>query len=153
MTIVGGGPEELRLRQLATELNADIQFTGHLTKDALAAVVGEARAIVVPSEVNENAPLSVLEAYAAGRPVIGSRIAGIPELVRENETGALFPAGDADALAAVLDRFATLPDDRLAAMGAAGRQWVERDFSASVYRGRLLDLYDSILGTTVGAAP
>ncbi len=55
--------------------------------------------MVVPSEVNENAPLALLEAYAAGRPVIGSRIAGIPELVREEETGVLFPTGDVAALA------------------------------------------------------
>ena len=81
------------------------EFRGHLSKDALTAVIETARAIVVPSEVNENAPLSVLEAYAAGRPVIGSRIAGIPELIREDETGVLFPTGDADALAAALDAF------------------------------------------------
>ena len=127
-------------------MTADVEFRGHLTKAALAGVIETARAVVVPSEVNENAPLSVLEAYAAGRPVIGSRIAGIPELVREDETGVLFPTGDADALAAALDRFATLPDSRLAAMGAAGRQWVERDFSAAAYRARMLDLYQSIDG-------
>lgn len=146
VTIAGAGPDEARLRALAAELHADVDFRGHLTKDALAAVVETARAVVVPSEVNENAPLAVLEAYAAGRPVIGSRIAGIPELIREDETGVLYPTGDADALAAALTRFAALPDDRLAAMGTAGRQWVERDFSAAAYRARMLDLYQSIEG-------
>jgi len=86
----------------------------------------------------------VLEAYAGGRPVIGSRIAGIPELVREEETGVLYPAGDVEALTAALTRFAQLSDTRLAAMGAAGRSWVERDFNAAGYRDRLLDLYDTI---------
>ena len=105
-----------------------------------------ARAVVAPSECNENAPLAVLEAYAAGRPVIGAAIAGIPELVREDETGALFPSGDVEALAEALGRFAALPDARLAAMGAAGRAWVERDFTAATYRGRLLDLYRTLTG-------
>jgi glycosyltransferase involved in cell wall biosynthesis len=146
VTVIGAGPDEARLRALAADLGADVDFRGHLTKAALAGVIEIARAVVVPSEVNENAPLSVLEAYAAGRPVIGSRIAGIPELVREDETGVLFPAGDAATLAATLDRFATLPDIRLAAMGAAGRRWVERDFSAAAYRARMLDLYQSIDG-------
>jgi glycosyltransferase involved in cell wall biosynthesis len=76
--------------------------------------------------------------------VIGSRIAGIPELVRENETGALYTAGSARALADELARFAVLPDARILAMGAAGRAWVEQDFNAAVYLRRQLELYDSL---------
>jgi glycosyltransferase involved in cell wall biosynthesis len=148
VTVIGGGPDEARLRALAASLAADVDFVGHLRGDALAQAIGSARAVVVPSEVNENAPLAVLEAYAAGRPVIGSRIAGIPELVREDETGDLFPAGDAAALAAALGRYAALPDHRLAAMGAAGRDWVARDFSVAAYRDRMLGLYE-----TIGALP
>jgi glycosyltransferase involved in cell wall biosynthesis len=142
VTFVGGGPDEARLRSLAADLNADAEFLGQLAKETLIGVVQSARALVVPSEVNENAPLALLEGYAAGRPVIGARIAGIPELVRQEETGVLFPSGEVAALAAALDRFATLPDARLAEMGAAGRRWVEHDFTATRYRNRLLELYD-----------
>jgi glycosyltransferase involved in cell wall biosynthesis len=148
LTMVGGGPEEARLRMLSADLKADVEFLGHLPKEALIGVVQSARAIVVPSEVNENAPLALLEGYAAGRPVIGARIAGIPELVREDETGALFPSGEVDALAAALDRFARLPDARLAEMGAAARRWVEQDFTATRYRNRLLQLYHGLNGAT-----
>ncbi len=144
LTLVGSGPEESRLRKLSEELGADVRFLGHQTKDALAEVIQSARAIVVPSECNENAPLALLEGYAAGRPVIGARIAGIPELVREGETGTLFAAGEVEALAASLQRFAQLPDARLAEMGAAGRRWVEQDFTAASYRDRLLALYGSL---------
>ncbi len=144
VTIVGRGPQEARLRQLAVELGADVSFAGHLAKDALVDVLQSARALVLPSEVNENAPLSLLEAYATARPVIGSNIAGIPELIREDETGALFPTGDVEALAAVLERFARLPDSRLADMGNAGRRWVEQDFNPTIYRDRLLALYASL---------
>ena len=76
---------------------------------------------------------------------IGSRIAGIPELIREDETGALFPTGDADALAAVLDRVsrrcrtnASPPWAPPAGDGSSS------DFSAAAYRQRMLDLYRSI---------
>jgi glycosyltransferase involved in cell wall biosynthesis len=144
LTMVGSGPEEIRLRQLSEDLGADVRFLGHQTKAALVDVIQSARAIVVPSECNENAPLALLEGYAAGRPVIGSRMAGIPELVREGETGALFAAGEVEALAASLERFAELPDTRLAEMGAAGRRWVEQDFTAASYRDRLLALYGSL---------
>ncbi len=144
LTMVGSGPEEKRLRKLSEDLGADVLFLGHQTKDVLAGVIQSARAIVVPSECNENAPLALLEGYAAGRPVIGSRMAGIPELVREGETGVLFAAGEVEALAASLERFAELPDTRLADMGAAGRRWVEQDFTAVSYRDRLLALYGSL---------
>jgi glycosyltransferase involved in cell wall biosynthesis len=144
VTVIGRGPLEARLRALADELGADVEFAGYLSKDALAAAIEDARAIVVPSECHENAPLALLEGYAAGRPVIGSRIAGIPELVRENETGALYTAGSAQALADELARFAVLPDARILAMGAAGRAWVERDFNAAIYLSRQLELYDSL---------
>ena len=144
VTLVGTGPDEIRLRKLGTDLGADVEFTGHLGKDALIDLVQSARAIVVPSEVNENAPLALLEGYAAGRPVIGAQIAGIPELVHEGETGVLFRSGDVNELAAALDRFASLPDTRLSEMGAAGRSWVEQDFTATRYRERLLKLYESL---------
>jgi glycosyltransferase involved in cell wall biosynthesis len=144
LTLVGAGPLEAKLRELSAEHRGDVVFTGHLAKEALAAVIQQARAIVVPSECHENAPLALLEAYGAGRPVIGSRIAGIPELVREEETGVLYPPGNADALSAALARFAALPDARIAAMGAAGRAWVEQDFSPAVYRERQLQLYGSL---------
>jgi glycosyltransferase involved in cell wall biosynthesis len=144
LTLVGSGPLEARLRALGEELGGDLIFTGHLTKDSLVAVIQSARAVIVPSECHENAPLALLEAYAAGRPVIGSRIAGIPELVREEETGTLYPTGDVEALADALVRFAELPDARVLAMGAAARAWVERDFNAAVYLERQLDLYGSL---------
>ena len=144
VTLIGRGPLDERLRTLSAELGADVVFTGYLTKDALAAAIQEARAIIVPSECNENAPLSLLEGYAAGRPVIGSHIAGIPELVREDETGMLYPVGNAAALAEALARFAALPDGRVSAMGAAGRAWVERDFNAATYVDRQLALYDAL---------
>jgi glycosyltransferase involved in cell wall biosynthesis len=144
LTLIGRGPLEPRLRELAVELAADVRFPGYLTKDALVAAIEQARAIVIPSECHENAPLALLEAYAAGRPVIGARNGGIPELVREDETGMLYPAGDAGALAEALSRFAALPDARLSAMGAAGRAWAERDFSAAIYLKRQLALYDAL---------
>jgi glycosyltransferase involved in cell wall biosynthesis len=144
LTIVGSGPDEARLRAFAEANGGDVLFTGQLTKDAVVAVLQQARAVVVPSECHENAPLALLEAYAVGRPVIGSCIAGIPELVREDETGSLYPPGDATALAQALTRFAALPDSRIAAMGAAARAWVERDFNAAIYLKRQIDLYDSL---------
>ncbi|GJE53821.1 glycosyltransferase family 4 protein [Methylobacterium thuringiense] len=146
VTIVGTGPMEDELRALAAETGADARFLGFRTGEALHDAIRGCRAVVLPSTWYENAPISVLEAYALGRPVIGARIGGLPEMVREGETGAIVPPGDVAALAAELTRFGTLPAETLLAMGRAGRRWVETDFSRDAYRDRLLDLYASLRG-------
>jgi glycosyltransferase involved in cell wall biosynthesis len=142
--IVGTGPEEQQLRDLATQLNADVEFLGYKTGEAMADTIRHARAMVLPSELYENAPMSVLEAYALERPVIGADIGGIPELIKVGETGALFPSGNVEALAVQLRKFSAMSDADILAMGKTGRAWVEKDFTATRYRERLLDLYRSM---------
>lgn len=139
--IVGTGPEEEKLRALAAETGADIEFLGYRSGDALFDVLRTSRALVLPSEWYENAPMSVMEAYAMERPVIGANIGGIAELVKPGETGTLFESGNHAALAADLARFAAVPTERILEMGKAGREWMVREFTAAHYRQRLLDLY------------
>lgn len=144
VALAGTGPIADDLRALAAEVGAEVRFLGHLTGEALHDAVRAARAVVLPSTWYENAPISLMEAYALGRPVIGARIGGIPELIREGETGSTVRPGDEAALAAELARVAALPDAAVAAMGAAGRAWVEAEFTAAAYRDRLLTLYASL---------
>jgi glycosyltransferase involved in cell wall biosynthesis len=139
--IVGTGPEEAELRALAGALGADIEFLGYRTGEDLHAIVRAARAVVLPSEWYENAPMTVMEAYALGRPVIGAAIGGIPELIRPGETGAVVPSGDADALAAELLAMRARSDAQVLSMGRAGRDWMEREFTPAAYVDRLLSLY------------
>ena len=139
--IVGAGPQLEELRQLADRLSADVTFVGYLSGAALHDEVRAARALVLPSECYENAPMSVLEAYALGKPAIGARIGGIPEEIREGQTGFTFPSGDSDALADAMRRVSDLPDAQISDLGREARRWVEQDFSASIYRERMVDLY------------
>lgn len=147
LMLAGTGPEEEALRRLAAETGADVTFCGYLSGDALHALIGRSRALALPSEWYENAPISVLEAYALGRPVIGAAIGGIPEMIREGETGLLSVPGDAHSLAAALAAMAAKGAAGRAAMGRAGRAWIAAEFSAAAYRERTLDLYRS-LGAT-----
>ena len=139
--IVGTGPEEEKLRRLACDIGADVEFLGYRTGNDLFDSIRGARAMVLPSEWYENAPISVLEAYALERPVIGADIGGIPELICPGETGEIFVSGDAESLAKRLRQFSAMSDHDILAMGKEGRAWVERDFTASHYRERLLELY------------
>ncbi len=144
LVLAGTGPEEDALRALAAETGADVTFAGYLSGQALHSLIGRSMALVLPSEWYENAPISVLEAYALGRPVIGADIGGIPEMIRRGETGELSAPGDAHSLAAALCAMAARGANERKAMGRAGRQWIGQDFSAAAYRDRTLDLYRAL---------
>lgn len=141
LSVAGTGPQLDELRALAQQSGADVEFLGYLAGAALHGAISEALAVVLPSEWYENAPMSVLEGYALGKPVIGARIGGIGELIRENETGMGFASGDVQSLAAALSDFAALDPARIAEMGRRGRQWVEGEFSVERYRERILEVY------------
>lgn len=145
LVIAGSGPEEAMLRQAASARQARVEFVGHVSGPALRNLIAGARALVLPSEWYENAPVSLLEAYGLGRPVIGTDIGGIPELIRADHTGLIARPADPEHLAAVLARMEGLGATRRAQMGAAGRDWVAQDFSAAVYRDRMLALYGQLV--------
>ena len=141
LRIAGTGPEGDALKALADELGGDIEFLGFVSGEPLWKWVREARAIVLPSEWYENAPMSVLEAYACGKPVIGARIGGIPEMVHEGESGTLFESGNVSELAGSLSRLSAMPDEQVSNMGEAARDYVLNDFTAARYLREMLMLY------------
>ena len=141
LLIAGTGPEMEEMKALAASLQADVTFLGHLSGQQLHETIGSCRAVVLPSEWYENAPVSLLEAYALGKPVIGARIGGIPEMIRENETGTCFTSGDVDSLRKALEDFQARPARQLQDMGAAGRRWVAEDFTVAMYRQRMMSVY------------
>jgi len=104
--------------------------------------------LLLPS-INEGTPVSVIEALAAGRPAVATRVGGIPDVVRDGVDGFLVDLGDADALA---DRLADLAADpiRRAEMGASGRARVFERYAVE----RLVDdvdkLYRLLLATRGG---
>ena len=137
--VIGTGPAESELRALA--VNRDVRFLGYLTGTKLNAAVSAARAVVVPSEWYENAPLAVLEGAALGKPLIVARIGGLPELVVEGESGWSFESRSVSELAAILRRVAQLPDADVAAAGMAARRRIEDDFSPQRYLERIRGVY------------
>lgn len=141
LELAGTGPELDSLRRLASQIGADVRFLGYLRGNKLHDAIRSARAVVLPSEWYENAPMSVLEAYALGKPVLGAEIGGIPELIRDGDSGLLFPSGDSAALADALRRICDMSDADVAGMGRSARHWIDTDFTASAYVDRVLGVY------------
>jgi glycosyltransferase involved in cell wall biosynthesis len=144
LVVVGDGPLRAELKRDAEARGADIHFTGYQSGATLKDWVRNARALVLPSEWYENAPISVLEAYASGKPVIGARIGGIPELIEEDGTGWLFDSGDVEQLASRLASLTAAGDERLRAAGRAARARVEEHHSPQRYLASMQDLYSGL---------
>jgi len=142
--IIGTGPAERGLRELAAQCCCDVRFYGYLSGHALHEAIAAARAVVVPSEWYENAPLTVLEACALGKPVIASAIGGLPELVVEEETGWTFAPGSVEALAERLRAVADLADRRVERAGAAARDHVASEFGPERYLAGIRDVYSEL---------
>lgn len=142
--IAGDGPQ---LDDLRRDFGSTptIRFLGRITPDRAHDEMRQARAVVVPSEWYENQPMVILEAFAQGTPVVASDLGGNPELVRDDETGLLFPPGDIAALAAALKRAVT-DDEASSAMGARARA-LARDYTPDRHFKRLLDVFGRVLAT------
>jgi len=141
LVVAGTGPlaDELRGRYPSA------RFVGHLAGEALKRAIAGAVAVVVPSEWHENCPMSVLEAMACGKPVVGSRMGGIPELVAEGKTGLLFNPGNVSELQEKLDTLMAVPALRQL-MGKQARVRVAQEFSLDKHNAGLLAIYDSVTG-------
>ena len=142
--LVGDGPDRGRLERHAHELGVIKRclFLGY--QEDVARFYDAFDVLLLPS-INEGTPVSVMESLAAARPVVATRVGGIPDVVRDGVDGFLVDSDDADALAAPLAELAAHPEQR-ARMGEAGRARV-------VERYAVERLVDDVDGSTARSWP
>ncbi|MEI7375886.1 glycosyltransferase family 4 protein [Dickeya chrysanthemi] len=141
LKIAGNGP--LYNDLVARFPNAE--FLGYKQQGAeLNTLIKQSRAVIVPSEYYENCSMSVLESMAFAKPVVGGRIGGIPEQIRDNIDGVLFEPGNVQALADVLDDLALHPQ-KAQKMGLSARQRLSEKYSLDKHTASLLALYQEII--------
>ena len=143
---VGDGPDRVPLEQRAHDLGVarDTVFLGY--QEDVAPFYAAFDVLVLPSG-NEGTPVTVIEALAAERPVVATRVGGVPDVVRDGEDGFLVEAGATDDLADRLDRLARDPDLR-ARMGRKGRERVLPRYAVE----RLVDDVDELYRSLLSAA-
>lgn len=143
--LIGGGPLEMPLRQRAEALGlANVTFLGVQPRELVYQEMRRSRTVVVPSLGKDPFPTTALEAGALGKPVIGSRAGGIPEIVFDGETGLLVPPGDVSAM---LDAIRRLEDDPALAVryGAAAERHVRALVDPKKHVERILALYKEVV--------
>jgi colanic acid/amylovoran biosynthesis glycosyltransferase len=147
LDLVGPGALRGELEALATDLGLSdrVRFHGALPEPEVAALLDRADLFVLASIVErsgfmEGIPVALMEALAAGIPVVATRLSGVPELVRDGDTGLLAEPGDAKSLRDALERAIAEPE-AARRRAAAGRELVEREFDAGACAAQLADLF------------
>lgn len=139
--IVGGdGIQKPALEKLVMDLNLtdSVKFTGVLTREEVLTIFNQATLVIVPS-IHESFGLVILEAMQLGRPVIASRVEGIPEVVADGETGLLVPPKDPEALSQAIQNLLNNPDKAIM-MGINGKKRASQ-FTLHQYANEYEEIY------------
>ena len=144
LCMVGDGPDRDHVERRAHELGVMRRTLVLGYQEDVSPLFASFDAFVLPS-VNEGTPVTAIEALAAGRPVVATRVGGVPDVVVDGETGLLVERGDPRALAGALDTLLRDPERRRA-MGEAGHARRAAEFDLSVMVRRIEDLYVELLG-------
>lgn len=133
-----------RMPNLPKEASKNFEFYGHLSGNELRSFYLRSRVFVLPSICYEGFPNTLLEAMAFAKPVVCSRIGGLPEIVDDGVTGLLFEPGNADDLAEKI-RYLWDRPELCRKMGEAGRQKALREYSPEKYYARLMAVYEKAI--------
>ena len=139
LIIAGDGPERgaLQAQAEALDLGASVEFPGWVAPEAVPQLMSRAALVAVPSR-REGLPSVALEAAAMGRPIVATRVGGLPELVLDGHTGVLVDL-DVTALSAAFDRLLAQPD-RARQMGQAAWRHIREHFSGE----QCVNAYDAL---------
>lgn len=138
--VIGSGPDEAKMRENVQQMGLDdrVLFVGF--RDDVNNAMSALDIVTVPSTWNEPCSAVVQQAMALSKPVVGTRVGGTPEMVRDGETGLLVAPSDANALAGAIAQLAGDAYLRRQ-MGAAGREVVEAEFSLRAMTDKIENLY------------
>lgn len=146
LKIVGTGPQETLLKDTVQKAGGNnIEFAGFKSGDELKSIISNASFNIIPSEWWENNPLSVIEAYSVGVPVIGAKIGGIPEIIVEGKTGYLFEMKNVEHLTKVITNANSLSTEEYVTMSNNAIRFAMDKFSKEQYVNVLVDFYEKMI--------
>lgn len=146
LLIAGTGPEEENIKRLIKEnkLENKIELLGFLQKETMQDYIKKARFIIVPSICYDNFPYSILEAQVMGKPVIGAKIGGIPELIEDMKNGLLYEYNDINGLTEKIDMLFK-NDNLLHSMESNLKERAEEKYSKEKYYNSIIKIYQNLL--------
>ena len=146
LKIVGAGPLEEELKKLCNEKSiTNVEFLGYKTGEELYDIVRRAKFVCVSSECYENNPMTIIESFTLGVPVIGASIGGITEIVEDGKTGFLFESGNIASLEKAIGRSDNLCIEEYQNMKIQSKQFADYNFNQENYYKSLLALYNEVI--------
>lgn len=143
LKVVGTGPKEDELKEYAKANNMqNVEFLGYKRGKELQDIVANAYFVIVPSEWYENNPMTIIESYSVGTPVIGAKIGGIPEIVVDGETGYQFESGNCEDLRKKIQQADSLSNDEYMHFSAGTLEFAHENLSLENYYPRLIKFYE-----------
>jgi len=143
--IFGDGPDKDNIQTHIKEKNlTNTLLNGFVDREQLKKEVQKCMFVVLPSEWYENFPFSVIESFALGKPVIGSKIGGLPELIQDYKTGMTFEPGNAGDLRKkilyLLDN-----SEKISDLGKMARNYIEQNLNPKKHYKELMEIYNLAL--------
>ena len=126
------------------ELENKVKLVGYLGQNEIKSYIRNARFIVVPSIWYENCPYSILETMEIGKPIIGSRIGGIPELIENEKNGYLYKYDDVKELSERMEKLFT-NTDIVRNQGEMSRKIYEMKYSEDIYYNEIMKIYNTLV--------
>ncbi len=142
--IVGGGELEYKIKNLIKNTN-NISFLGFKEGTELETLIKNSCFSIIPSEWYENNPLSVLESYSHGKPVIGSIIGGIPELIVHGKTGYLFEMKNEQSLSEIIEEAEMMNKEEYVILSKNARKFAEKYFHPQKHYDELIKIYNDTI--------
>ena len=151
LKIVGTGPLERELQDYVRGKGiSNIQFLGFKTGEEKLELLRNSMCLVMPSEWYENFPVAVLEAYMAAKPVIASRMGGLPYIVEDGHSGLLFEAGNVDEFVRKIQQMVNDPASAMR-MGACGRHLSETKYGPEQSYSNLMNIFSQVKAKAAAA--
>ena len=135
--------EQVRESIRSAGLDSHVQLMGLRSQEEISALMGTARMLVLPS-IEETTPMVVAEAHVLGKPVVATRVGGVPEMVQDGVTGLLVDPDDVPALATAIRRLMANAGER-DAMGTRARDWGRARYHPDVVARQTVDAYEAVL--------
>lgn len=146
LKIAGTGPLKNDLNEFKQKhkLN-NVEFVGYKCGEELVNLVRDAYFVIVPSEWYENNPMSIVESYSTGTPVIGARIGGIPEIIIDEKTGYQFESTNINSLIDIIRKADGLSVEEYKVFSQEAINFAKMNFNHSNYYSQLLSFYNTFL--------
>lgn len=145
LKIVGTGPLKEEIEQYVQTKGLDsIEILGYKYGKDLYTIVGNAKCVILPSEWYENGPYSAIETLKLSRPLIGSDLAGIPELIENNLNGFIFEHSNKNSLIEKINKFESLSDLQIAEMQKVSHHIFENNYLDDMHYNKIINIYNML---------